>query len=846
MDKLVLIDGNSLLNRAFYAMSVFMTKGGIPTNGIFGFIKLLLKIADEERPKYLAVTFDLHAPTFRHLIYKDYKATRRPMPQELVVQVPLLKELLRAMDICIVEREGFEADDLIGTISRKFNNVHILIYTGDRDVYQLVKENVDVCFTKRGVSELDRLTADNFFEKTGLVPSQIIEEKALMGDDSDNIPGVAGIGPKGAFTLLQQYGDIDGVYAHLDEIGGALHDKLVKGKEQAYFSRQLATIDTNVPLSIELQDCELHIPFSEEARASFARLEFRSLVNSEYFAAERPNTERAEEITDLSVLLPIAKKAEEVAIYPQKDAIYFYMCGMNYRISLHTNFLTPGFFISDLRPLFHAIFSGDKRVIVPDAKTFAHTMGEVGLNVSCTALEDVALLRYLSDSKLKSVSPGDIVAEYSLPDDCCAKALLLAYEEAVKIARGTAEEKLYNELERPLEDVLFEMEKLGVRVDLTKFPEFSEKFERELTDLSNRIYELAGGTSFNLNSTSQLSDILFEKLGLSTKMTKITRRGTYSTNADVLEKLAEDHEIARLILRYREIQKLQSTYIDGIRPLAVNGIVHTTYNQTVATTGRLSSANPNLQNIPARTDEGKELRKLFIAREGNILVDGDYSQIELRLLAHFSQCKVLVDSYRKGEDVHAATASRVFGVKIEDVTPFMRRRAKTVNFGIIYGMSAFGLCKSLGCSSSEAQEFIDRYFEFHPEVKFYLDESIRKAKEDGFIRTILGRKRFIPELKSSKFATRSFGERAAMNMPLQGSAADIIKLAMLRVATRLKRDGFRSKLVLQVHDELVLDCPMDEAERAAAMLKEEMEGAITLNVPLTADISMGKSWYDAK
>ncbi len=848
MDKLVLIDGNSLLNRAFYAMGVFSTKDGLPTNGIFGFVKLLLKIAEEEKPQYMAVTFDVHAPTFRHLKYKEYKGTRKPMPEELRVQVPVLKELLRAMDICTVELAGFEADDLIGTLSRKFEGVHVLIYTGDRDSYQLVKENVDVCFTKRGVSDLDRLTAENFFSKVGLYPSQIIEEKALMGDTSDNIPGIRGVGPKSAVSLLRAYGDLDGVYAHLDEIKGILRQKIEEGREQAYLSRELATIDTAVPLSLTLEQCSFRVPFPEEARTQFARLEFRSLINSDYFSNERPDSRAGEcvEIVTLPEILGRAEHAEEFALSVEKEAVYLYFGGVNHILPIHEDFFAPGFFFSELKPLFEQLFSGGRRAIVSDSKALAHTLLEIGVAVRCSACEDVTLLRYLENSGAKPLSAKELAAGYMLPENCCAQALFLAYEETSESMKGSAEEKLYQELELPLCDVLFDMEMTGVRVDLDKFPSFSEKFQREQTELSERIFALSGGKTFNLNSTFQLSEVLFGQLGLSPKGAKKMHRGGYSTNADVLEKLAEDHEIVRLILRYRELQKLRSTYIDGIRPLVSGGIVHTTYNQTATTTGRLSSANPNLQNIPVRTEEGKELRRLFISREGNILIDADYSQIELRLLAHFSGCRSLIASYQKGEDIHASTAARVFGVDLSEVTPSMRRRAKVVNFGIIYGMSAFGLAKDLGCSAAEAQSFIDRYFELHPEVKAYMDGNVQRAKEDGFVMTALGRKRFIPEIRSSNFNVRSFGERAAMNMPLQGSAADIIKIAMIRVANRLEREGLRTKLVLQVHDELVLDAPEEEAERAAQILKEEMEGAISLDVPLIAEVSMGKSWYDAK
>lgn len=847
MDKLVLIDGNSLLNRAFYAMSVFTTKDGLPTNGIFGFVKLLLKIIDDENPKYIAVAFDLHAPTFRHKLYPDYKGTRKPMPEELVVQVPVLKDLLRAMDICIVEKEGYEADDLIGTLSKKFEGVDSLIYTGDRDSYQLIGEHVSVCFTKRGVSDLIRLTKDNFTEHEGIEPWQVIELKALMGDSSDNIPGVKGIGPKSALSLLQSYRDLDGVYAHLDECSASLKTKLTEHEAEARLSKTLATIDTHVPLDISLENCMLRIPFPEEARRSFAKLEFRSLVGSEYFPKEQAyeltcHTCTSDEFNDR---VKDAEACTEFSLCVESDGLHLAIDGKEYLFPLRTNFLEPGFFLEELKPLLTALFQRDKLAVLADYKAIAHLLDGAGIAMSCR-VEDVTLLRYLIDSNLRPSGAKAFAQDYSMPEDCCACALARAYRDALEQTRGTAEEKLYRELELPLSQVLFEMERTGVRVDINKFSAFSEKFKGAMAELSARIFEIAGVAPFNLNSPFQLSEVLFEKLGYSAKGVKKNIRGGYSTSAEVLEKLAEDHEIARLILQYREVQKLQSTYVDGIRPLVKNGIVHTTYNQTMTTTGRLSSANPNLQNIPVRTEMGRELRKLFIAREGNILIDADYSQIELRLLAHFSGCKALREAYGAGEDIHAATAARLFHTPLAEVTPSMRRRAKTINFGIIYGMSAFGMAKDLGCPPDEAQRYIDAYFAAHPEVKIYMEENVRRAKEDGFVTTVLGRKRFIPELKSGNYNQRMFGERAAMNMPLQGSAADIIKIAMLRVHDRLKKDGSRAQLVLQVHDELVLDAPEGEAEYAKKMLKEEMEAAIRLDVPLIADVSVGKSWYDAK
>ncbi len=845
MDKFVLIDGNSLLNRAYYAMSVFSTKDGLPTNGIFGFIKLVFKILEEKKPKYFAVTFDLHAPTFRHKMYDGYKATRKPMPEELVAQVPVLKELLAAMNIKTVEKEGYEADDLLGTLSRSVQGVETYIYTGDRDAYQLVKENVAVCFTKRGVSDVDLLTNDNFYEKVGLTPSQIIEEKALMGDSSDNIPGVKGIGPKTAMELLQQFGTVEAIYGNLDALSPSVQKKLKENRESAFLSRTLATIDCTVPIDVLLDDYLLEIPFSEEARKFFARLEFRSLVDSSFFSKERVSAVAGTVCTSVQEVLPLLNGVSEFSFCIEKDGIHLYFHGKEFIFPLRENFLDVGFFPEELKELFTALFASDKRALVPDVKSVSRFLNELGVTVSCD-MQDVLLLRYLGDSNLRPSDSKEFAKDFALPESDCAYGLKLAYDAAVKKTENTPEEKLYRELELPLAYILLDMENTGVAVDMEKFPVFSEKFNKELDALSKQIYNLAGVGSFNLNSPFQLSEILFEKLGYDATGVKKNVRGGYSTIADVLEKLAEKHEIARLILKYREIQKLLSTYVDGIRPLVKGGIIHTTYHQTMTTTGRLSSANPNLQNIPVRKENGRELRKLFVPRKGNIFVDADYSQIELRLLAHFSGCRPLIDAYNHGDDIHAATAARVFNTPIREVTVDQRRRAKTVNFGIIYGMSAFGLSKDLNCSTTEAQILIDSYFKHYSDVKEYMNDNVKKAKEEGYVTTILGRKRYIPELRSSNFNLRAFGERAAMNMPLQGSSADIIKIAMLRVAERLKREGLRSKMVLQVHDELVLDAPLDEKEAAASVLKEEMEGAISLKVPLIADVSEGKSWYDAK
>ncbi len=857
MDKYVLIDGNSLLNRAFYAMNVFTTKDGLPTNGIFGFTKLLFKILQDEKPAYLTVAFDLHAPTFRHKMYSDYKGTRKPMPEELVRQVPVLKSLLQKMEISTAELEGYEADDLIGTLSRRFEGVEVLIYTGDRDAYQLVKEGVSVCFTKRGVSETERLTLENFYEKVGLTPAQIIEEKALMGDSSDNIPGVRGVGPKTAVELLRRYGTAENIFAHLDELSPALRKKFEGQEEISRLSHRLATIDTEVPFPLGKEDCRVKLPFPPSARAAFADLEFRSLLGSPFFAGDTVDAGVAagsEEREETIGVVPCASIEEALCALGEAEQFSadfapdgFHLCDgkTEYIFPAKGSLLSAGYFPEELVPLLKTLFTGERRAIVADVKALSHRLDEFGISLSCP-VEDVSLLRYLADSNRRVSSSKDLTQEFSLPETHRAYAVERGYRDAVERTRGSEEETLYRTLELPLAWVLLDMERTGVRVDEDMFSVFSEKFSHELKELSEKIYGLAGGIRFNLNSPAQLSEVLFEKLGYATKGLKKNARGGYSTNADVLEKLAEKYEIARMILRYREVQKLQSTYIDGIRPLVSDGVVHTTYQQMMTTTGRLSSANPNLQNIPVRREEGRELRKLFLAREGNVLIDADYSQIELRLLAHFSGCKPLQEAYRAGKDIHATTAAQVFGVKPEEVTPLMRRRAKAVNFGIIYGMSAFGLAKDVGCTSAEAQAYIERYFATYTDVKEYMDENVRFAKEHGYVTTILGRKRHIPELTSPNRTVRAFGERAAMNMPLQGSSADIIKLAMLGVSRRLSAERLRTKMVLQVHDELVLDAPAEEAQTASRILKEEMENAVQLSVPLTVEVSSGANWYEAK
>ena len=857
MEKLVLIDGNSLLNRAFYATPVFTTKDGKPTNGVFGFIKLLLKIISDKAATHVAVAFDVHAPTFRHKMYDDYKAGRKPMPEDLAAQFPVLKEVLTLMNIRICEMAGHEADDIIGTLAKRFS-LPTFIYTGDRDAYQLVDESTTVCYTKRGVSDLLELTQENFKDEIGLTPSQIIDLKALMGDKSDNIPGVAGIGEKTAYSLLETYGDLDGIYANIEEIKGATQKKLIDGKEMAYFSRTLATIEVDAPIVVEISECLIKMPFSHALKEKFAELEFKSLLSKNIFSdetdEEKETTEKASELKEVSLVklesieeaLTIVNNdnSEIIACHLADDGFQFYLVGnKEYFLPVKEGLLDVGFYDYQLIPLLQGIYSGKKRVISYNSKQVMHRLKELDIE-HLAPFEDVSILKCLSDGLSNSDSLEFCLQYFGIPEKNKAYGLHYLHQTYSASLRNE-EKKLYAEVELPLVRVLYEMEEQGVSVNLKALDEFSVKFKAELNELVEKIYLLAG-EQFNVNSTQQLGKILFEKLRIADSAKKTKESKSYKTTAEELEKYAEKHEIVRLLLRYRKIQKINSTYIEGFKPLVVKGKVHTTYNQSNTQTGRLSSANPNLQNIPIRTEEGRELRKLFTASEGHLLIDADYSQIELRLLAHFSCCKELIEAYCEGKDIHAITASQVFGVPLEAVTPQMRRDAKAVNFGIIYGISAFGLGSDLGISTRKAQEYIDKYFETYSDVKAYMQANVSQASQVGYVETLLGRRRVINEIKASNYNVRSFGERAAMNMPLQGSSADIIKIAMINVRERLKKGNYKAKLVLQVHDELVIDCPNDEKEAVAKILQEEMENAVSLRVPLTVEVGIGETWYDTK
>lgn len=849
MDKLVLIDGNSLLNRAFYATPVFSTSSGQPTNAIFGFVKLILKIMGDLCPEYFIVAFDLKAPTFRHKMYDGYKATRHPMPDELASQVEPLKSLLAAMKIATCQKEGLEADDIIGTLSSSFD-VHSYIYTGDRDSFQLVDEKTDVFFTKRGVSDLQKLSVANFKEEIGFEPSAVIDFKALMGDKSDNIPGVAGIGEKTARGLIETYGNLSNIYANIDNIKpDGVRKKLESGRDMAELSYTLATIDRHCQLDVSLENCRTPERYSAEVKDMFKRFEFKSLLSLDIFENSQGQAKGEEypvpeDIDDYDELESFCSANGTFFVDIKDDGAQIYFDGKlkNVVCSCDSLFCKLSYdgLVSCLDKMMD---NAENTVVLFDYKKYLHAR-PCGYAPKCK-VEDLSVLCYLADSDVTVSTLKALCEDKGFGAEYSAYAMSVLYSQYVETLKSQDMTRLYTDIERPLIEVLYEMEAYGVKVDRAQLEAFGVEYTKKLDELSHKIYSMCG-QEFNINSPAQLGEVLFEKLGL--KSGKKGKTGKYSTSAEILEKLAEDNEVVRYILRYRQYQKLYSTYIEGFRPLLESrtDLVHTTYNQTVTSTGRLSSANPNLQNIPIRENEGRELRKLFVAREGNLFIDADYSQIELRLLAHFSGCKELIKAYEDGQDVHAFTASQVFNVPMDMVTPEMRRQAKAVNFGIIYGISEFGLAKNLNIPVKTAKEYIEKYFERYGAVKEYMQANVEFAKKHGYVATMTGRKRYIKEINSSNYNLRQFGERAAMNMPLQGTSADIIKIAMVNISRALKQENLRTRLILQVHDELVLEAPEDEVQAAQSILVREMENAVRLNVPLKVDVHSGKNWYEAK
>ena len=781
------------------------------------------------------------------------------MPDELRPQIPLLKKVLTDIGVAYYEEPGLEADDIIGIMAKRYPNETIIV-TGDKDSFQLVDENTSVHFTRRGISDTDLYTYENFREKTGILPYQIVDLKALMGDSSDNIPGVAGVGEKTALSLIQEFTTIENLYQNLDKLKGKLKEKVENSKDTAFLSKTLATINTTAEIPVNVNDLTFTFPFDCKARQTFTDLEFKGLLKREelfteeslcavYKTATQEEQVKTVEIKEISTReeLDGVLQSSEITLVLEGGA-HIYVGGSNYeyKIKQKEAFFDVGFneidVINFIKPYLE---NKNKKIIVYSFKKLAKYLEEFDITINAE-YNDVDILRYLVDFSGKEENLSGVIEHYSLNKETPAYSLYTLYKRFIKQVEDDNLKYLYYDVELPLAKILYEMEVTGFKVDINALNAMGEKFKAELNLLSADINALAG-ENINPNSPKQIGELIYGKLNLAKG--KKTKTGSYSTTAEALEEIADLHPVVPLILRYRTVQKLNSTYIDGLRELIdkKTGLVHTWFNQTLTQTGRLSSKEPNLQNIPVREEEGRELRKLFIARsDNNVLIDADYSQIELRLLAHFSGSEELIKAYNEGRDIHSLTASQVFGVPLDKVTSQMRRNAKAVNFGIIYGISDFGLAKNIKTSPKEAREYIKKYFETYPRVKEYMDGNVEFAKNNGYVLTFCNRKRVMNDINSHIFAKRSFSERASMNMPLQGSSADIIKIAMVNVYKRLKEENLQAKLILQVHDELIIDAPINEVEIAKKILVEEMENAVSLSVPLTVEANVGKTWYETK
>ena len=837
--KLLLIDGNSILNRAFFALPFLSDNQGRNVNAVYGFLNIFLKCIQDYTPDKVVVAFDMRGHNFRKDLYTEYKANRKGMPDDLAAQMPVLEEILNLMKVAVVKKAGVEADDIIGTISSHFDGESIII-SGDRDMLQLVSDNVTVLLTKRGVTEVETVNPAYLQEVYHLTPKQIIEYKALRGDTSDNIPGVKGVGEKTAMQLLEKYGDIDNIYANIDQQKGALKDKLVNDKEMAFVSRQLATIVTNTDIVYDIDACTLP-NFDTQVKQRFEQLQFKSILARLDF----DQSAQAETIQVESIQVQTTSQLQQIVLDFEQTPFAFHLVGEDvylsnnaktqYVVHISDSFLDE-MSLANFCNIIAPLLASDAPKIVYDIKSLRHKLDQMGLVVN-NVLHDVCLMQYLVE--YRSYKDVESLCGANGYEQIGAGIFAVADKLAKKLVENGVEH-LYKDIELPLSDLLYRMEVEGVQIDVQLLEQMSKEFHANLDQLTKQIHEIAGET-FNVNSPMQLSRILFEKLAL--PHGRKTQRG-YSTDNEILEGLIDKHPIIAPILEYRKMAKLVGTYIDGIKPNLKGGKVHTTFNQTLTSTGRLSSSEPNLQNIPIRSDFGKEIRKLFVSKYG-VFVGADYSQIELRLLAAFSKDETLLNCYRNGQDIHTAVASDILGVPVEMINSNMRRMAKAVNFGIIYGISDYGLSQNAKISVPKAREYIKLYFEKYPTIKTYLDNCVENARRDGYVTTITGRRRQIPEIKSSNYNMRSFGERAAMNMPLQGSAADIMKIAMLKVDAALQKAGLKSKIVLQIHDELIVDCYPNEAEQVKQIVKQQMESAVELLCPLVAETEEGANLYEA-
>lgn len=869
-EKIVLIDGHSILNRAFYGVPDLTNSEGLHTNAIYGFLNIMFKILDEEKPEYLTVTFDVHAPTFRHEMYAEYKGTRKPMAEELRQQVPVIKEVLRAMDIEIIEKAGLEADDLLGTISRtcEERGLDVSIISGDRDTLQLATEHVKIRIpkTKQGRTEVEDYYAADVKERYGVTPIEFIDVKALMGDASDNIPGVPGVGEKTATKIITEYGSIENAYAHAAEIKPPRASKnLQEYWDQACMSKTLATIDTHAEIEFQLEDARHGNPYTKEAHDYFQRLQFKNLLSRFDVETSVNDVESSfKEVTDKKEVERIFEEAAKagavgaaltedngnvlplfahpsgygrLTIAYGKDQVWSIVCSPEVEMDYLFGRLSE---LAEKTETF-AMFDLKKYLPVLTITKQEHCF-------------DVTVAAYLLNPLKSDYDYEDVAREQlNLMIDEKAEPMTKACYEAYTAyaASGILREKmqaqgmyhLFTDIEMPLVFTLFDMEQAGIQVEAEALKFYGEQLGGRIVELEKEIYEEAGET-FNINSPKQLGVVLFDHMQLPNG--KKTKTG-YSTAADVLDKLAPDYPVVAKILEYRQLSKLKSTYADGLAVyIGPDGRIHGKFNQTITATGRISSTEPNLQNIPVRMELGRLIRKVFVPKEGCVFIDADYSQIELRILAHCSGDEQLIQAYKEARDIHRMTASQVFHTPFDEVTDLQRRNAKAVNFGIVYGISSFGLSQDLSITRKEAAQYIENYFETYPGIKRFLDDTVAHAKEEGYVVTLFGRRRPVPELKSSNFMQRNFGERVAMNAPIQGSAADIMKIAMIGVNRELKEKGLKSKLILQVHDELLIEAYEEEVEKVKEILKRQMEEAADLDVPLIVDMHTGENWYEAK
>lgn len=882
-EKFVLIDGSSLIFRAFYAVRNLMTKEGIFTNGVYGFLSMYYKIVEDYNPDYICVAFDRPGPTFRHEDYEAYKGTRDKVPTEINSQFGILKDILESLNVKYLDLQNYEADDICGTLAMAASKEgkEVYLVTGDRDYLQLVGDDRTVILTKKGITNVEVYTPEKIKEDYGITPRELIEVKGLMGDSSDNIPGVPGVGEKTALKYVKKYGTIENLYENIDDIKGKAKEKLIENKDIAFMSRSLGEIYLEAPVDTNLENYKVEEPDYDTLREKYERLEFKlfleKLPNSQVEVEEDFKFEFIDEKSRMQEIAKSILESKKIVFhffydgdkYIGKKPLFIGFMGAKskrvYIVDLEENF-------DDFIDVFKDIFEDkDIEKLSYDIKSDIYYLYEKGIEISLP-YEDMTIAEYIIDpskskydihksakeylgrdvldledlvgkgKKMKSLKDldenelGEYIGMYiSLTDDL-RNTLIQIIEDRDML-------DLYFKVELPLIEVLASMEFEGFKVDKEYLGQLGEKFQAELDELEKGIYDFAG-VKFNINSPKQLGEVLFEKLNL--PVIKKTKTG-YSTSVEVLDKLKGSHEIIDYILRYRSLKKLTTTYIDGlIKLIGEDGKIHSTFNQNITATGRISSTDPNLQNIPIRTEEGRLIRRAFVAEENHYLLDGDYSQIELRVLAHLADDEVMIEAFKNDADIHTKTASEVFHVEMDEVTPLQRSNAKAVNFGIVYGISDYGLSKDLEISRGEAREYIDKYKATYPGIKKYMDDIVEDGKENGYVETIMHRRRYIPELSSKNFNIRGFGERVALNTPIQGSAADIIKIAMVRVFEKLRKGNYKSKLLLQVHDELIIEAPEEEKDEVVKLLKDTMEDAVKLNLPLKVDINIGENWYDAK